>query len=442
VKIWEVPSADPDTNPDVTNLIKDPIAVLEGYTKRMNCLKFSPTVDNCLASASQDGTMIVWDVEKSASTIRVDCKDASQSIDWDYYGNLVCGMFRDKALRVVDPRLEKVAMHAPSSSCHKGTKPARAIWLSQRNQGSDRHILSVGFSNSAKREMFLWDTRKLGSGPTWTNTIDDNSGVIYPYYDESSGLLFLVGRGDGNIRFYEFADSSVYYLNDHRSTTPQRGFAMFPKRVVDTEKNEIDRFLKLDATAVQTLSFFVPRRSDVGSADLYPECPAGEPAIASVDEWSDRTDEIAPVMKQLSVSAHGTPNMRPSLPTPSKTTVPTLPPVAPVSEDEYRSLKSQLHEANKTIEEQKSKIQRLEVIVMNTTEPTFSPPPVRRTQVENALVEELQSEVTVLKEKVVKLMNENARLRMNFSIRASAPTTAPAPIQPVARSPPVRTPLF
>lgn len=428
----------------MTNLIKDPVAILEGYTKRLNSLKFNPVANNCLATSSQDGVVMTWDIQQSRYISKVDCKEASQSVDWDFFGSLLCGMFKDKAMRVVDPRQATVAQEADSSVCHKGTKPARAIWLGQRNQTADsgKYILSTGFSAHAKREMFLWDTRKILSGPVWTNTIDDNSGVIYPYYDECTGLLFLVGRGDGNIRFYEFADSSVYYLNDHRSTSPQRGFAMFPKRVVDQDKNEIARFLKLDANAVQTLSFYVPRRSDVGSADLYAECPNGMPAIDSVTAWMRRTDDVSPALSKSSGNSAASPGARPSLPLPSVIMPPVAPRTPSISEDEYRLVKSQLTQANKTIEEQQSRINRLETIVMNTAEPTLSPPPAKRCQVESALIDDLQNEVAVLKEKVVKLMNENARLRMNFSIRTAAPTTAPPPIQPVARSPPIRSPMF
>ncbi|CAN0431849.1 unnamed protein product, partial [Ectocarpus sp. 13 AM-2016] len=29
------------------------------------------------------------------------------------------------------------------------------------------------------------------------------SGVILPFYDDESSLLYLAGKGDGNIRYYE-----------------------------------------------------------------------------------------------------------------------------------------------------------------------------------------------------------------------------------------------
>ncbi len=432
--------------------MKDQLLVLEGNTKKITCTKFNTVVDNCLATAAYDGTTMVWDLDKKTYITKIDGKDACQSLDWDFFGNTLCGVFKDKSLRVMDPRQETVALESTNS--HKGNKSSRALWLSGRNQPSDsgNFIVTCGFSNQAKREMFLWDTRKFEK-PIWTNNIDDNSGVIYPYFDECTGLLFLVGRGDGNIRYYEFADSSIFYINDHRSTTPQRGFCLYPKRVVEKDKNEIVKCLKLENTCIQTLSFCVPRRADVGSADLYPPCPNGQPAIPSVDSWLIRGDAalVSPAMDGIfTPGASPRVSIAPGIsPLTNRTNI--LPPSADSvickhTDEEFKQLKHQLATAHKQIEEQQNKIQRLENIVMSVQEPALSPPPRRpQTMEQFEAMEELKMEVTILKEKVVKLMNENARLRMNFSSVArplgNQPTTtmaqvpAPPPIHPIARSP-------
>merc|ERR1712217_99767 len=69
-----------------------------------------------------------------------------------------------------------------------------------------------------------------------------------------------------------------------RSTVPQKGFVFLPKRCVDVGKHEIMRGLKLESTAVQPISFRVPRKSEAFQEDLFPAAPAGVPAMAP-DEW-------------------------------------------------------------------------------------------------------------------------------------------------------------
>lgn len=48
------------------------------------------------------------------------------------------------------------------------------------------------------------------------------SGALLPFYDPDTSILFLGGRGDGNIRYYEVMDSSLYPLSQYSSTVSAR----------------------------------------------------------------------------------------------------------------------------------------------------------------------------------------------------------------------------
>ena len=65
-------------------------------------------------------------------------------------------------------------------------------------------------------------------------------------------MVFLAGKGDGNVRYYEVAvddeKPNVFYLSQFISGAPQRGFGVLPKRGCDTSQCEIFRFYKLHAT--------------------------------------------------------------------------------------------------------------------------------------------------------------------------------------------------
>lgn len=168
VKLWEVPQCNDDRMSDDSLLMRDPFLTLDGMTKKVTFTKFNPVVDNVLGTAANDGSVVTWDIAARTPVSTVDCKEACQSLEWDLFGRLLCGVFKDKSIRVVDPRLRAVALESPNS--HQGNKSSRAVFLSSRNQSTDsgNHIVSCGFAPGAKREMFLWDTRKF-SDPVWTN---------------------------------------------------------------------------------------------------------------------------------------------------------------------------------------------------------------------------------------------------------------------------------
>jgi coronin-1B/1C/6 len=40
--------------------------------------------------------------------------------------------------------------------------------------------------------------------PVYKNNVDTASGQFMLWYDEDTSMLFVAGKGDGNIRYYEF----------------------------------------------------------------------------------------------------------------------------------------------------------------------------------------------------------------------------------------------
>ena len=74
------------------------------------------------------------------------------------------------------------------------------------------------------REVKIWDLKNLDK-PLHVEKVDNAIGVIMPLYDNDVNLLFLCGKGDGNIQNFEFEDkeSFIFRLNDFRSTDPTKG---------------------------------------------------------------------------------------------------------------------------------------------------------------------------------------------------------------------------
>ncbi len=112
-----------------------------------------------------------------------------------------------------------------------------------------------------------------------------DSGILYPYYDHDTGMVYVAGKGDGNVRYYEVSKEEegegAYYLAQFISGHPQRGLGVLPKRACDTSRCEVFRFYKLHATreCVEPISMIVPRKSDVFQDDIYPETAAPTPSL-------------------------------------------------------------------------------------------------------------------------------------------------------------------
>lgn len=111
-----------------------------------------------------------------------------------------------------------------------------------------------------------------------------------PFYDNDTNVLFLGGKGDGNIRYYEVVDEApyVHYLTEYKSNTAARGLAMFPKRAVNVSECEIARFLKVTPATLEPIAFNVPRKSDVFQDDIYPDTFGGESSQSAADFFAGK----------------------------------------------------------------------------------------------------------------------------------------------------------
>jgi len=274
VKIWQIPEGGLKSN------MTDAVQTLGGHRRKVGTTDFNPVANNILATSALDFEVRVWDIEKGTANVVGGHSDIISSLAWNYNGSLIATASKDKKMRIVDPRTNKVVAE---KEAHQGTKGSRVIWL-----GKGDRLLSVGFSKTSDRQFSMWDSRNLDA-PLATENVDTASGMFMPFFDGDNNILFLAGKGDGNIRYYEVTndDKFVYYLSEYKSNVPQRGIGFLPKRAVNVSECEIDRVFKItgDGKTIEPISFQVPRKgTDIFQDDIFPDAYAGEYSLTAA-QW-------------------------------------------------------------------------------------------------------------------------------------------------------------
>ncbi|XP_073902633.1 coronin-6 isoform X8 [Castor canadensis] len=246
IMVWQIPDYTPVRN------ITEPIITLEGHSKRVGILSWHPTARNVLLSAGGDNVIIIWNVGTGEVLLSLDDMhpDIIHSVCWNNNGSLLATTCKDKTLRIIDPR--------------KG------------------QVVANNFEE-----------------PVALQEMDTSNGVLLPFYDPDSSIVYLCGKGDSSIRYFEITDEPpyVHYLNTFSSKEPQRGMGFMPKRGLDVSKCEIARFYKLHERKCEPIVMTVPRKSDLFQDDLYPDTPGPEPALEA-DEWLSGQD-AEPVLISL-----------------------------------------------------------------------------------------------------------------------------------------------
>ncbi|ODQ67960.1 DUF1900-domain-containing protein [Nadsonia fulvescens var. elongata DSM 6958] len=279
VGIWKVP----ENFTLLVDPIEDlqdvgPLAKLSGHQRKVGHVNFHPVANNVLASSSADYTIKLWDIEAGKAKITLQQPDLITSFAFNYDGNLIATTCRDKKIRVWDTRSQTIVSEGPG---HSGAKNSRVVWL-----GQDDRLATTGFSRLSDRQIALWNTTDIAAGPVGGfYHLDTTAGVCMPYYDDDTKCLYLAGKGDGNIRYFEYKDDELFQLSEYQSSDPQRGIAFLPKRALDMHKNEVVRAFKtVNDSHVEPISFIVPRRAETFQMDIYPDCIAGVPSLTA-DEW-------------------------------------------------------------------------------------------------------------------------------------------------------------
>ena len=60
--------------------------------------------------------------------------------------------------------------------------------------GDSNRLATTGFSKTSDRQIFIWDATNLEK-PLKSTNLDTSSGVIMPFYDGNSNMLYLAGKG-------------------------------------------------------------------------------------------------------------------------------------------------------------------------------------------------------------------------------------------------------
>ncbi|WAR03224.1 COR1C-like protein [Mya arenaria] len=252
IKVWQIPDE------GVLENLTEPIVDLEAHIRRVTRIEWHPTALNLLLSAGADNKMFLWNCGTGEAILEIETPDVVLSMSFNYDGTRFATTCKDKMLRVFETRSgDTIVEH----KVHDGSKPAQCAYL------KDEKIFTTGFSRMSERQYACWDVNNMSS-PMTIEMIDNSNGVIFPFYDSDTGMVFLCGKGDSIIRYYEVTDEApfVHYLNLFQSKDAQRGIGYMPKRGLNVNSCEIARFYKLLNNGVcEVIPMTVPRKISLRS---------------------------------------------------------------------------------------------------------------------------------------------------------------------------------
>lgn len=281
VKIWDIPDG------GLTQNLEESLVDLEGHQRRVGIVNWHPTAENVIMSAGFDYLIYIWDIATASALFEINCHaDTIFAAVWNFNGSLVATTCKDKQIRVIDPRKGTVISEGKG---HDGTKSSKIEFVSESNL-----LFTTGFSRMSERQYAIWDGYDLSKAKK-QDMIDQGSGVLFTHYDEDTRMMYVAGKGDGNVRYFEIVDEAPYchFLSEFKTANPQRGIGWLPKTGLDINGCEVMRMFKLHPKGtVEPISFTVPRKSTLFQDDVFP--PTRDPvAVISASDWAAGGDKTS-----------------------------------------------------------------------------------------------------------------------------------------------------
>jgi len=262
-------------------------AELKGHTKKVLYTRWHPIVENTLATASADLTVKLWDVEQQedAMTFADDkFKHVPTSLRWSNDGKMLAVNTRTSSMFVFDPRQEEAAMVAPG---HAGPKSQKLVWLK-----GNQTILSTGFNRTSTREFAVWDLRDM-TQPLYQQALAQQTGVSHLHFDVEHELLFIAGRGESKVEYYQYDSNNpqhLTYLDSYQTPETTKVFTFVPKWCTDVSKHEIQRGARINsANQLSYISFRLANKTGQFQDHLYPPFQSNKPT-GNFSEWCGGKD--------------------------------------------------------------------------------------------------------------------------------------------------------
>uniref|UniRef100_W6NCL4 Coronin n=1 Tax=Haemonchus contortus TaxID=6289 RepID=W6NCL4_HAECO len=310
VKLWRL------SGEEATPSLECEIHVGNGVL--MDSIKSHSTASNIIAAASV-GDAYVIDVERKVVATKLHgFVDKGQSVDWSEDGKLLA-ISADKGREVCVYDARSGTSPIQRLAVHQGLgRESRVLFCGDR-------LLSSGFTSKRAQEVHVLDVGRWDT-PIHTQEYVSATGVLMPFYDPDTKLVFLIGKGTNKLFIAEF-QSKVPHLSPvyEMSLAEQNlGACLGSKRNVKVMDGEVDTLYQLTKHCILPIPCIVPRRSYRDfHADLFPDT-RGPKAGCTSGEWLAGSNSLPEKMSLAPNGTNGLPYVSSKTPSPMSPPVPTI----------------------------------------------------------------------------------------------------------------------
>ena len=201
------------------------------HKENNSLINFNPIVSNLICSCSENGELLISDVEKLKLFREYNLTKSPNAISWSPDGALIGIITKSKFFHIVDPRSKGIILNKQINEFNNNSKFS---WV-------DTNIITcTTWDVRGYRYLKLLDRKKYNFF-TSTILLDKNNLQITPYVDQELKIIYSIGKDDNYVKVFDYSKGTLqqclkYRCNEHNKFTIQLNRKFLNKEILELDK--------------------------------------------------------------------------------------------------------------------------------------------------------------------------------------------------------------
>ena len=201
------------------------------HKENNSLINFNPIVSNLICSCSENGELLISDVEKLKLFRGYNLTKSPNAISWSPDGALIGIITKSKFFHIVDPRSKGIILNKQINEFNNNSKFS---WV-------DTNIITcTTWDVRGYRYLKLLDRKKYNFF-TSTILLDKNNLQITPYVDQELKIIYSIGKDDNYVKVFDYSKGTLqqclkYRCNEHNKFTIQLNRKFLNKEILELDK--------------------------------------------------------------------------------------------------------------------------------------------------------------------------------------------------------------
>ena len=252
VLLWKIPdnglNHNKNNNPEI----------YKEHNTEVRFVNFNKVSSNLICSCDLNGELHVWDINEKKKINELKIDNEPTMVLWNPNGNLIGVTSKNQFINIFDIR--------DNNNIILQKKINELSFTSKFDWIDDNSFVTTGWDKDEDKLLKIWDL-KNNQNETSSTIIDTFSKATTPFVNPQSKIIYTIGKEELTIRVFDYKEGNLQKYKTFYTSKFSKYLVSFNRKYLDYNKSEIDRFAKFCNNEIYYISFFNKNDNDLSISD-------------------------------------------------------------------------------------------------------------------------------------------------------------------------------